>query len=191
MNATRQCTFCSGQAEPGPEHGVEAMRRCDVGPNSAAKHACEWGDGTVRPAAPALPPPTTVVVTRVGRGPVGCPLAAPSGQRLDPDLTAPVPSHPAPSLCRQYRHVYCEPPKHDEKFEGLRLATTTGEQQYIKVRTHTSQVPCWTHARDQHTNIPTYQPRARTSNCRRSLATPLARATTPPLTPTSASIMAG
>mmetsp|Transcript_35983 Transcript_35983/g.62205 ORF Transcript_35983/g.62205 Transcript_35983/m.62205 type:complete len:439 (-) Transcript_35983:316-1632(-) len=35
----------------------------------------------------------------------------------------------------KYRHVYCEAPKHDEKFENLRLATTTGEQQYIKGNT--------------------------------------------------------
>jgi coronin-1B/1C/6 len=35
----------------------------------------------------------------------------------------------------KYRHVYVEPPKIDETFQGFRLSTATGEQQYIKGNT--------------------------------------------------------
>lgn len=32
----------------------------------------------------------------------------------------------------KYRHVYSDPPKHDDCWTGFRLSTATGEQQYIK-----------------------------------------------------------
>lgn len=35
----------------------------------------------------------------------------------------------------KYRHVYVEPPKVDQIYKGFRLATVTGEQQYIKGNT--------------------------------------------------------
>jgi|Transcript_10779 coronin-1B/1C/6 len=35
----------------------------------------------------------------------------------------------------KYRHVYVEPPKVDQTYKGFRLATVTGEQQYIKANT--------------------------------------------------------
>ena len=35
----------------------------------------------------------------------------------------------------KYRHVYVEPPKVDQTYKGFRLATVTGEQQYIKGNT--------------------------------------------------------
>ena len=35
----------------------------------------------------------------------------------------------------QFRHVFVAPPKHEESFDGLRLATAQGEQQYIKGNT--------------------------------------------------------
>jgi coronin-1B/1C/6 len=35
----------------------------------------------------------------------------------------------------KFRHVYVEPPKQEDTFRNLRLATTTGEQQYVKANT--------------------------------------------------------
>lgn len=32
----------------------------------------------------------------------------------------------------KYRHVFCDNPRVDSTFTGLRLSTTTGEQTYIK-----------------------------------------------------------
>ena len=34
-----------------------------------------------------------------------------------------------------YRHVFVDPPKVENTYKGFRLATTTGEQQYIKGNT--------------------------------------------------------
>jgi len=35
----------------------------------------------------------------------------------------------------KYRHVYVDPPKIEDTFQGFRLSTATGEQQYIKGNT--------------------------------------------------------